>query len=320
MTRAEPRRPFGDILFEPARAASVFWVGGILVALVMTVAAPWPHHALVIALVAVALAVVAVSLRALIGHRLPSWTLHVDLTLSTALVSVVLAEAPIGFNICAVVYVWIALYVALYFSRRGAAAHIAVVAVAYGAVLIGGPTVHEPVVAWIVVVGTSAVFATMVATLVNALRRSSSQDPLTRVANRRSWEERLQEEMRRAQRSGEPLSVASLDVNDFKDVNDRFGHQAGDRVLRRFVDGWRQTIRGGGDFLARLGGDEFGILCPGSGELEVQRLVERLRLVSPDDVTCSIGVATWNGTESADELFRRADQAMFKAKQRRKSA
>lgn len=319
MAHADPRRPLSELLFEPVTAASFFWAGGILVAVVMLVATPWPQGQLVVASCCVAAAFVIAVTRYLVGRRLASWTLHVDLTLSTALVSVILAEAPVGFNICAIFYVWISLYAAIYFSRRAAVVHIAGAAAAYAAVLLWGPTVHEPVIAWVAVLGTSVTFAAIVAAIVNVLRASSAEDPLTHVANRRSWEERVREEMQRAQRTGAPLSIASFDVNGFKEVNDGYGHQAGDRLLCRFVEGWRETIRGGGDFLARLGGDEFGLLSPGSGELEIQRVVERLRRVAPDGVTCSIGFATWDGLESADDLFRRADQAMFQEKQRGKS-
>ncbi len=316
MARRDLRRPLRELLFEPVTAASFFWLGGIVAALLMTVVAPWPRRHLVVALCSIAAALVVAVTRFLMGRRVPVWTLHVDLVFATALVSVVLAEAPVGFNVCAIFYVWVSLYVAIYFSRRSAAAHIAAVAAAYAAVLLWGPTVHEPVIAWIMVVGTSVTFAAIVATLVNALRETSAEDPLTHLANRRSWEERVSDEMQRAQRTATPLSIASLDINGFKHVNDGLGHQAGDRLLCRFVDGWSETVRGGGDFLARLGGDEFGLLSPGSGELEIRRVVERLRQVSPDGVTCSIGFATWDGTESADDLFRRADQAMFREKQR----
>lgn len=319
MARAAPRTNLRRLLFEPVTAATFFWIGGVVAALLMLVSTSWPHGSLVAALSLVGAAVVIAVLRRTLASRLPAWTLHVDLTLATGLISAILAIAPAGFNICAIFYVWIALYVAIYFSARGAAVHIALCGVAYALVLRLGAPAREPAVAWVVVLGTCATFALIVGTLVKVLQASSTEDPLTHIANRRSWEERVREEMLRAQRSGEPLSIASFDVDDFKSVNDNFGHVAGDRLLCRFVDGWRATIRGGSDFLARLGGDEFGLLSPGAGPREIERLLERLHEVAPDGVTCSIGAATWDRDESADSLFRRADEAMFKEKQRRKS-
>jgi diguanylate cyclase (GGDEF)-like protein len=116
-----------------------------------------------------------------------------------------------------------------------------------------------------------------------------------------------------------PFSIASIDVNNFKQVNDTRGHQAGDRLLRRLADGWRSKIRGSGDFLARLGGDEFGLLAPGANQLEIQNIVARLSEISPDDISCSIGVATWDGAETATDLFRRADDGMYQVKNQRRA-
>lgn len=103
-------------------------------------------------------------------------------------------------------------------------------------------------------------------------------------------------------------------------MNDRDGHQAGDRLLREFAQGWRDLIRGGGDFLARLGGDEFGVIASNMDELGIQRLAIRLQEVTPDGVSCSVGVATWDGTETARELFRRCDEVMYRTKRRRRAA
>jgi diguanylate cyclase (GGDEF)-like protein len=124
--------------------------------------------------------------------------------------------------------------------------------------------------------------------------------------------------MERARRYRTPLSVVSIDVNDFKTVNDTKGHQAGDRLLRRLAEGWRSRIRGSGDFLARLGGDEFGLLAPGADELGVERITARLAEVVPDGVSCSMGSATWDGAETAAGLFRRADDRMYREKKGRR--
>jgi diguanylate cyclase (GGDEF)-like protein len=158
--------------------------------------------------------------------------------------------------------------------------------------------------------GTAMVLSAIAYGLMRMLGRSSREDPLTRMANRRSWDERTDEELERARRNKAPLSLAVIDIDNFKAVNIREGHQAGDLLLRNLADIWGGTIRGSGDFMARLGGDEFGLLAPGSDGIGIQRVVERLHAISPNGVSCSFGVATWNGTETvADEATKRRSDA-----------
>jgi diguanylate cyclase (GGDEF)-like protein len=116
------------------------------------------------------------------------------------------------------------------------------------------------------------------------------------------------------------LSLAVIDIDNFKTVNDRDGHQVGDLLLRKLADGWGGIVRGSGDFIARLGGDEFGLLAPNSDDIGIRRIVKRLHEISPSGVSCSIGVATWDGVETAADLFRRADEAMYRAKRERRVA
>ncbi len=312
------RRPLRELLFDPAAAATIFWLGGVVGAAVMLLTSHWTHDAVATTLVVMGVALLAAVARALLGERL-AYGLPVDAALATALVSVVLAVAPAGYTIFAVFYVWIALYASLYFTRRQTILQIALVALAYGLVLAHGPAVDRPYASWLAVVGTCATFATLTSTLVNVLRTTARQDPLTAVANRRVFDERLAEEIERARRSRAPLSVIVFDVDDFKGVNDHRGHLAGDRTLVRFVQGWRACLRRTTDFLARLGGDEFAAIVVDADADQVRRLTERLAGVSADGATASVGAATWDGHEGPEELFRRADTAMFQAKAERKA-
>jgi diguanylate cyclase (GGDEF)-like protein len=146
-------------------------------------------------------------------------------------------------------------------------------------------------------------------------------DPLTGVANRRAFDQRLAEETERALRHGRALSVMLVDVDHFKAINDRFGHAAGDHVLQNLADDL-QTVTRQGDLLARVGGDEMAMIladCPPDQAADVARRM--LSVLEDDDslarrheVTLSVGVAGLAPGQSADDLLRRADQALYRAK------
>jgi diguanylate cyclase (GGDEF)-like protein len=149
--------------------------------------------------------------------------------------------------------------------------------------------------------------------LLRSLSDTASRDPLTGLINRRGWDGLLAKEMAISRSRRTPLSVAIVDLDRFKDFNDVHGHRAGDRLLREAAGAWTAAIRHG-DELARWGGEEFTLLlpdCGGAGALEV---VERLRSSTPGGQTCSAGVAAWDGTETAIELFERMDEALYAAK------
>lgn len=139
-------------------------------------------------------------------------------------------------------------------------------------------------------------------------------DPLTGVSNRRAWDEQLVEQLELVKKAGQPLCVAMIDIDHFKDFNDSRGHQAGDRLLKEFTAWWRSQLRDG-DILARFGGDEFGAILPGCPLDAAQRILERLCGNIPGDQTCSTGLAVWNGGETAAELLARADTALYGAKE-----
>ncbi len=138
-------------------------------------------------------------------------------------------------------------------------------------------------------------------------------DPLTDLANRRSWQEELGREIARADRTGRGLCVAYLDLDEFKGFNDRWGHAAGDRLLLTAAVRWSRRLRIT-DVLGRLGGDEFAVTLPGAGLEEAKTIADELRDVLPDGVSCSIGVTEWIGGEDVRTLLERADQALYEAK------
>jgi diguanylate cyclase (GGDEF)-like protein len=154
-------------------------------------------------------------------------------------------------------------------------------------------------------------------------------DPLTGLFNRRHFLSRLEEEVQRARRQQSPLAVMMLDVDNFKQLNDRLGHLVGDAVLRVVGDVLRRSVRLF-DVCARPGGDEFAILMPGSSPEHSRQIAERIRAGIQDSsppaascgdevrLTASIGIAAFANT-TADELINRADQALYTAKRQGKN-
>jgi diguanylate cyclase (GGDEF)-like protein len=146
-------------------------------------------------------------------------------------------------------------------------------------------------------------------------------DPLTGLANRRLFAMVLDQERRRARRYHRPLSIACLDLDAFKPVNDRYGHSAGDRVLAAIAQSLQGALREV-DFAARLGGDEFAILLPDSDEASARTVVSKLRAAWQALPACrdygvgvSIGVATFAGPPPpADEMLAAADRLLYEAK------
>ena len=149
--------------------------------------------------------------------------------------------------------------------------------------------------------------------LLARLEEVARTDDLTGLLNRRAWEEQLPREMARARRQSDPLCVAMLDLDFFKNYNDERGHQAGDRLLKQSAAAWVNELRAS-DTLARYGGEEFTVALPGCSLLNAKDIVERLRAAMPSGQTVSAGVACWNGRESAEELVGRADAALYEAK------
>ena len=152
--------------------------------------------------------------------------------------------------------------------------------------------------------------------------RLALTDPLTGLGNHRHFHERLQRELATAEQAGKDLSLCLVDIDDFKRINDRFGHPAGDRVLGQVASRLRQ---GGESF--RLGGDEFAVLLPGlddrSAVSVAQSIIERvgaLDLEQVGPVTVSAGVATYPSQGvGRDELIRLADSALYWAKEEGKN-
>jgi len=146
-------------------------------------------------------------------------------------------------------------------------------------------------------------------------------DPLTGLANRRFFSERIQEMISLANRRSQPLSLIMTDIDHFKRVNDTWGHDAGDRVLKAYATLMKTRTRAE-DLVARFGGEEFIILMPLADVHEAFAYAERIRcaiakadlLESGDSVTASFGVAGLFFDETGDDIIKRADTALYQAK------
>jgi len=141
-------------------------------------------------------------------------------------------------------------------------------------------------------------------------------DPLTGLYNRRSGEQRLVEEISRSRRHGGPLTLVSLDLDKLKEINDKFGHAAGDEAIKCFAGRISRAIRGS-DLAIRLGGDEFLLLLPECKPEDVQLVLDRLSGMKMDisgqsiPLTFSAGWANYIPSESSEELLKRADDALY---------
>jgi diguanylate cyclase (GGDEF)-like protein len=174
-----------------------------------------------------------------------------------------------------------------------------------------------------------AVAATYISNLKTRLRLSlqhiaalATHDGLTGLWNRRQIDMDLEAAVKHAERQGSALCVAMVDVDHFKAVNDRHGHAMGDEVLKAVAGSLQGSLRTG-DQVARYGGEEFILLLPATTMAQATALAERLRVrlqalqsLPPGEppVTASFGLAAWRGGESAADLVRRADQALYRAK------
>ena len=164
------------------------------------------------------------------------------------------------------------------------------------------------------------------------LAHLTEHDALTGLANRRAIERNLETEIERATRLGSSLSVAMLDLDDFKKINDTYGHSCGDVVLQKFSQLIKEEIRKT-DFAARFGGEEFILLLSGTSLLHAQQVLKRIKdkweempvncghETLPVKLTCSMGLVCYKGKRKIDTetLIQASDQALYQAKEEGKN-
>jgi len=306
--------------------AGLYGAGASLV--LLSVLLPHPPGASLPGLFAVAGdAYVIAALLYAFARRIPAWVLPLALGWGSTLITAVAylsAERP---SPLVFFYLWVFLYSAYFFTRRQALAQVLYVGVAYGALLLAAPP-HGVAAWWLIGMGTLLVAAILIATmrervelLIAYLYDAARTDPLTKLPNRRGFREQLDLELERARRAHGHVTLVIGDLDHFKEVNDRSGHQVGDAALQRvarILDGSARQI----DLAARVGGEEFALVLPDTGDTDALIVAERLRCAVREEfvadvvpITISFGIATYpEHGETAASLLRAADEALYGAK------
>jgi diguanylate cyclase (GGDEF)-like protein len=249
--------------------------------------------------------------------RVDTAVLNGALVVNTALVSLLVAcsKTAAGVTITGLNYLCIALIAAYFLPRWMARAHAALAVCGFtSGVAAGG--VPAVTAFWLVVVATVVAASETLAHLVRQLRQLAATDPLTGLANRATFRASAEREIALALRGERPFTLALLDLDDFKTVNDTRGHAAGDALLAELTAAWRGRLRRG-DLLARLGGDEFVLVMPRTARDDAVRVLDRLRDAYPAE--WSAGVVSRDDDTALDALLKRADNELYEEKRRRKN-
>jgi diguanylate cyclase (GGDEF)-like protein len=280
-----------------------------------TAAAPFSRSAprglaLVLGLLGLALAAALWRAR----DRVPVAVQHAVVVTATVAVSACIAASttPAGTAVTAFSYFWIGLYSAAFHRRRALVAHLLLLGAGF-AVGLWWCSAVSPVQTWWFVMATVTGVAWTLHAHVDRLRRSAERDQLTGQLSRGAFAARAEQAMEVSSRSGLPLTLAVLDLDHFKAVNDHEGHAAGDRLLVELTGAWSGVVRRG-DVLGRHGGDEFVLLMPGTTAADAGGVLERLRAAYPASWTA--GVAQWSG-EPLAAWVARADADLYEHKRAR---
>ena len=306
---------------------TLYWAGGIL-GLTMLVAGRGTEGSDFALAMLIAAALLLGAVCFVVYDQLPSWFFQAMLALGTLMIGAATAAASDGAEgIYGLFFVWIVLVSFLFFSRRSAALQAVFAAVVYGTVLIADDAPYAAsllIVACATIGTTGAIVGLLVARverIASGFAAQAHTDPVTAIGNRRDFDERFKMEIERAERHGRPLSLVVCDLDRFKEVNDKLGHEEGDEALRRVAAAIVGAVRSI-DAVTRLGGEEFGVILPDTNRERASQVAERIRTAIgaefasyPVPLTGSCGVAcTDDAGVNLHDLFRAADGALYVAK------
>ena len=244
-------------------------------------------------------------------------------------IAVLLIGVPdylLGYGVSFSIFYLVPILIAAWYAGKGAGIYMAVISAAIWFTadeLSGNPFVLPYVPVWNALVRLG--FFLAVVYLLDAFKREKTyarEDYLTGLGNRRNFFEQADAEIKRSQRYGHALTVAYIDIDHFKSINDRFGHTEGDILLKSVAKIIKSNIRAT-DLAARLGGDEFAVLLPESNPksaeksfAKLHRLLSRIIVHGDGPVTFSIGVVTFlKPPTSTDAMIKTVDGLMYQAKE-----
>jgi len=262
-----------------------------------------------------ALGVVCALVIWLFGARLTLFGYELIAAAGSVLASWLVAHASThgGMMIMAFGYPWIAIYAAHFFPRRGVIAQAVLMTVGFTTGLLASE-LSDILIYWAVVMITIWSICLLLGSLSETMRLQAGTDQLTGLLNRNGFLGAALRERALADRTGGSLTLAVIDLDGFKQINDREGHAAGDRLLAGLGRSWRTRVRPG-DILARHGGDEFVLLLPATTPTGAHAVLERLRGSDEDEeVGWSVGVSEWLPGETLDAPMARADRYLYGVK------
>ncbi|HWH19039.1 MAG TPA: GGDEF domain-containing protein [Solirubrobacterales bacterium] len=219
------------------------------------------------------------------------------------------ATTSYGATLNSFAWIWVAIYAGQFFDQRAVRIQVGAIAVvsAVALAICGLPGL---VTAWVLVAGSCILAGEALGRLNSRLRTQLVTDPLTGLLNRAGFGGAAERLLALASREQLPISVALIDLDGFKQVNDLNGHAAGDELLVELGRAWAAELRGS-EVLARMGGDEFALLLVAEGDAAGDAL-RRLRAASP--VGWSVGMVEWRPGESLEGAMVRADEQLYRAK------
>ncbi len=249
--------------------------------------------------------------------RLPRWAIHGSVAFVYVVACLLISQSATNGGIMMTSWslAWMSVYVAIFFDRRAIVLHVSAMTVLL-AVAVAIASVPGTFVELAMMVVTMWTAAIALGSLSERLRSQADADHLTGLLNRYGFAKAAARELALADRTGNPLALALVDLDGFKEVNDEHGHAAGDRLLRELARAWEAQLRPG-DLLARYGGDEFVVLFPATAEEDARAALERLR--EAHEAAWSVGVAQWRRGEPLESCLARADRQLYAAKDARGS-